>query len=393
MISKFRKMLFAPILIIGLFALAFASFSAAASQVDPGHQASLTVECCYDGMPLEGVEFGLFKAADMDADGILTAAGDFIGYSIDFDQHDSQGWRALALTLSAYVQRDGITPYRSVSSDASGNAFFSELSVGLYLVCGSQLNAGDFTYTPEPFLVIIPQQGENNELCYDVCVSCKGEGNENEPENIDISVIKVWDDQSSTAVRPQSITVQLLCDGEIFDSVVLSEDNGWRHTWQRLESSHSWLVVEEEVPSGYTLIVSKEGWTFILTNSAVDRITELYVQKIWVDEGNEENRPHSITVKLLCDGKVFDTVLLGEETGWQYHWTGLDRDHSWSVKEDNVPAGYYAEIREDGVWFYIVNTYKTIPQTGQLWWPVPVFVCLGLMCFAVAVIRRKNRLS
>ena len=31
-----------------------------------------------------------------------------------------------------------------------------------------------------------------------------------------------------------------------------------------------------------------------------------------------------------------------------------------------------------------------LPQTGQLWWPVPVLVCAGLACIAVGLIRRRR---
>ena len=31
-----------------------------------------------------------------------------------------------------------------------------------------------------------------------------------------------------------------------------------------------------------------------------------------------------------------------------------------------------------------------LPQTGQLWWPVPVLVCAGLGCIAVGLIRRRE---
>lgn len=31
-----------------------------------------------------------------------------------------------------------------------------------------------------------------------------------------------------------------------------------------------------------------------------------------------------------------------------------------------------------------------LPQTGQLWWPVPVLVCMGLGCIAVGLIRRRE---
>ena len=31
-----------------------------------------------------------------------------------------------------------------------------------------------------------------------------------------------------------------------------------------------------------------------------------------------------------------------------------------------------------------------LPQTGQLWWPVPVLVCAGLGCIAVGLLRRRE---
>ena len=31
-----------------------------------------------------------------------------------------------------------------------------------------------------------------------------------------------------------------------------------------------------------------------------------------------------------------------------------------------------------------------LPQTGQLWWPVPVLICMGLGCIAVGLFRRRE---
>ena len=31
-----------------------------------------------------------------------------------------------------------------------------------------------------------------------------------------------------------------------------------------------------------------------------------------------------------------------------------------------------------------------LPQTGQLWWPVPVLICMGLGCIVVGLIRRRE---
>lgn len=31
-----------------------------------------------------------------------------------------------------------------------------------------------------------------------------------------------------------------------------------------------------------------------------------------------------------------------------------------------------------------------LPQTGQLWWPVPVLLCMGLVCIIIGLIRRRE---
>lgn len=365
----------------------------AAALKDPEHQASLTVGCCYNDHPIKGVAFSLYKIADSDEDGNLTITQEFVEYNIDLDQNDSSGWRALALTLDAYVQRDNIDPCSSALTDADGNAYFFELSLGMYLVHGDFYSSQALTYTPEPFLITLPQLGTDGEWCYDVYTNCKGEGSENEPELIDLSVLKVWEDSGTTAVRPESIAVQLLCDGEIFDTVILNAENGWYYVWHDLDSAHMWQVAEENIPEGYTLLVSRDGWAFVLTNTGEHRITELCAVKVWVDDGNEDKRPQSINVQLLCDGVVVDIVTLNEENGWSHRWTQLGEEHTWTVREESVPAGYYCEITEEGITFYVVNTYKPIAQTGQLWWPVPALACMGIVCIFTAIIRRRTLLS
>ncbi len=89
------------------------------------------------------------------------------------------------------------------------------------------------------------------------------------PETVDISVRKVWVG-SDDAERPESVTVELFCDGDSFDKVVLSEENGWEYTWTGLEADHEWTVDEPEVPEGYRKTVSSDGNDFTVTNTEID---------------------------------------------------------------------------------------------------------------------------
>ena len=63
------------------------------------------------------------------------------------------------------------------------------------------------------------------------------------------------------------MTVKLLCDGEtVGEPVTLSRENEWRYTWKGLEAGKDYAVVEEKVPAGYTVSVTREGTAFTVTN-------------------------------------------------------------------------------------------------------------------------------
>ena len=149
---------------------------------------------------------------------------------------------------------------------------------------------------------------------------------------------------------------------------------------------------------------------------------EVRVLKVWSDAGNEEKRPESITVQLLKDGAVYDTVTLSAENNWAYTWTGLPQSENgrpidWQVAESAVP-GYTVAITEEGVTFRVENTYQpdqpdnpdnpdipdeppplgpgdqpgepTLPQTGALWWPVPLLAAAGLLLLTAGLLLRRR---
>ena len=66
------------------------------------------------------------------------------------------------------------------------------------------------------------------------------------------------------------------------------------------------------------------------------------VQKVWEDDGNEANRPEEITVQLLENGTVVDTVILNRKNNWEYTWDDLESSSKWQIVEADVPAGYTA---------------------------------------------------
>lgn len=181
---------------------------------------------------------------------------------------------------------------------------------------------------------------------------------EQKPETVNVRKVWVIDDGGQ---RPDSVSVQLMRDGEPFgDPVTLNDANDWSHAWNDLESGHNWTVVELNVPDGFKATVSQSGDTFtIINDDTTEETTEIRANKEWtIDNGG--TRADSVTVQLYCDGQPWgDPVTLSDSNDWTTLWEELPVGHSWSVVEINVPAGFTSSVtQEDGV---ITITNDDIP--------------------------------
>lgn len=122
------------------------------------------------------------------------------------------------------------------------------------------------------------------------------------------------------------------------------------------------------------------------------------VLKIWKDECHENQHPESIEIVLWQDGKEFDRITLPENGHWSHTWSGLDVHHKWMVTETQQPGYAQPDITREGQTFVVTNTCikseaptsSDLPQTGQLWWPVPVLLCAGLLFVLIGLMRRRG---
>ena len=301
----------------------------ALGQIDVEKDASLTIKFTYDGEAIPGADFDIYRVAKVSKSGTFTLVGDFKDYKVAVNDLTTRQWDRLAETLSGYVKLDDLEAYDSGTTDRNGRLEFEDLPTGLYLVIGHRCEIGDYTYTAEPFLVSLPDYtADKSDWDYTVTARPKPDRDElEEPAVVTRKVLKIWEDDGLEEDRPSRITVHLLRDGEVFDTVTLTAQNNWRWTWEALPAEYDWMVVED-VPDGYTVRTSREGVTFVITNTV------------------EEEPP----VEIPDD----DTP------------TG-DLD----IPDEPVPSG------------------PRLPQTGQLWWPVPVLLAGGLFLIVLGLLRRR----
>lgn len=78
-----------------------------------------------------------------------------------------------------------------------------------------------------------------------------------------------------------------------------------------------------------------------------------------------------------------------------YQWGNLEANHSWHIREKAVP-GYETRITREGNVFVVTNTRQAgtsasrLPQTGLLWWPVPLLATGGLGLVLLGLLRRRK---
>ena len=81
--------------------------------------------------------------------------------------------------------------------------------------------------------------------------------------------------------------------------------------------------------------------------------------KVWKDDGQESDRPESITVELLQNGKAINTKKLDKSNNWRYTWTGLSWGSTYTVNEISLSDKYTVSTDQEGNTWVITNTHTT----------------------------------
>ena len=206
-------------------------------------------------------------------------------------------------------------------TNSKGEVLFDGLSKGVYLTTGEFAVHDGIVYSVMPSIISVPALADGVEQ-HDVAANVKygkrisGSGK--------VGVVKVWKTSSGKPLRPE-ITVQLLRNGEIYDTVVLSESNSWKHTWTDLDIFSQWLVTDTEKEQQETTVPTTSPTTAPTTAPSTPPST--------APTTSPSQAP--------------------------------------TTKPYNPP---------------------TIPQTGQLNWPVPVLSITGVLLVLVGLLlMRKNK--
>ncbi|MBQ9844104.1 MAG: Cna B-type domain-containing protein [Oscillospiraceae bacterium] len=234
----------------------------AAESVDLERACSLTLHYTQRDAALAGQEIALYRAGDVHENGTYALT---LAYPVEIQGITSEAeWQEAAATLSAYLTADAVAPHYTATTDETGTVSFTGLTPGLYLIRGLSAAVPEGKCVFADSFLFLPRN-ESGSYTYDVDANPKHASFM--PTGEEYSVLKLWKDAGAAAERPAEVQVDILKDGVLAESVTLSAANDWRYSWSAPQG-HSFTVVERNVPQGYTVTVTGNQTSFVITNTA-----------------------------------------------------------------------------------------------------------------------------
>ncbi len=361
----FHKRLTGVLLALLTAVLLLPSQAHAAGTIDLRRPCGLNLAYRDGQTPLVGQIFSIYLTATVDEVGELTVTDEFAQFNVNIRGKNDEAWKKLASTLEGYVLRDRIVPADRGSTNRWGELNFPSegktLTPGLYLVLGSRHIQDGVVYDSQPFMAVLPtldQEADDWQYLVEASPKFNSHGEPEDGDTVDRRVLKIWRDEGHELERPHSVTAQLLKDGVVVDSVTLSAANGWGHTWEDLDSSSQWLVTEQtDAGSDYTVEIAREGATLVMVNTATTDIPDDPVP----ESPNDPDEPDNPD-----EPDEPDKPKSPEEPE-----EPEEPDGDLDIPDEDVPLAF-------------------LPQTGQLWWPVPLLLCGGLLMIVIGLLRRRE---
>ena len=191
---------------------------------------------------------------------------------------------------------------------------------------------------------------------------------------------------------------RILMDGIEADACVTSDSLSTAN-FTGLESGIYLVVGKEVFQDGVfympqvSLISLSGDLSVDLKYETSDKPSRIHVLKVWKRD-SKKSRPKSIEVCLLrSDGIVVDRVKLNSDNQWSTTWDNLSTLYTYRVMETSVPSGYKESCSREKDTIILTNTGnytdkvekkdEELPNSGQLWWPVPVLLFVGLVLFGL----------
>ncbi len=220
-----------------------------------------------------------------------------------------------------------------------------------------------------------------------------------------LSVKVTWSDSNNKyKIRPESVNVDLLRDGETVESATLDASNHWTTYWKEMPKKdengedYIYTVAQSNLPEAYTEAVSGTK-NFTITNklsteavtaakeaaAAAEKASKTAAAKAakyavtgkvsWEDNDNAGGqRPEFVIVHLFAGEKEIAALPASEETKWEYDFLQVPKYDengdiiSYKLTEDPV-AGYKSKVvatrSSEAIKFTVTNSLGDGSASGS----------------------------
>ena len=329
---------------------------------------SLTLWCVKNGDVVSGMQWHLYRVGHRENDDYVLE-GDFAGYRptlgdesrpiTDWDS-DSAASAAEALKLKAIA--DNIPSRADGITSSAGSVTFKDLENGLYMVWGNVLRVGDTTYIPSA--IFFEMNGEDAAVlnAYPKIVM-----RTQSSDTVRYSVQKVWlNDEDQPWRRSASITVDIYRDNVFYEEVQLSESNDWSYQWED-SSGYTWSVYEKEILENYTVAYEDNSTKYLIVNTYDGPPGGRSETTTTVTTSPTATGSETTTVTAVQTDTDTTAATTRQITGQKSTGTTAQATRTAAAKTTTIAAETKA------------------PQTGQLWWPVPVLALGGMLMLGVGL--------
>lgn len=368
-------------LFVGIFLFGTVS-TVFADSLDPDHKGSLSITLMTDeGQAVSGAELMIYHVASIDSNGQYQYTDSFSGASTPITAENLEGIRPEGSSEDLYNElvniAEGLGGFDyGATTGADGKAETTNMDLGIYMIVQANKVTG-FTQI-EPTLVAIPQIALNESYVYDISVSPKVSVESTTP-TIDTVVaiddVKSTDDAPATTEKTtvnvvDTVTLENLTtntnytlEGELVDitdtdSMIEADSAAMKFTPSLTSTTLVMDFGDVEVKSGHTYVVYERLYLSSDTSTAVAEHTDNtdYAQMFTVTSPGTTTTPTPTPTTTNPPTKTTNTP--------------------------GKPANHVTTLEK---------TVGKLPQTGQLWWPLPLLIAAGAALIIGGCLMKKKK--
>lgn len=313
-----------------IFVMFIPLFTFALESIDFDRKTKLTIQFLYKDIVLPNSKFSIYKIADINDLEEYELADKFIDYNLNLDDD-------IVETAISFINRDTIVPDYEYKTDSKGEFEILNIPIGLYLIMSEKISLNGYTYYANPYVINIPYYNvEKDRYDYNLISIPKVVRERIIPEEekyVTKKIMAVWNDNSNMLqMRPNMLGVKLLRDNVVIDEVELNELNNWRYVWEDLDAYNLdgtkivYSIVSSDVLN-YSVNIDEEGGVFTIENTCI------------------------------AEEPIIEPVE--------------------PIIEPEEPIVEPPKEEE-------------LPNTGLLWWPVPILFIIGLILLTIGIRRYRK---